>query len=93
MGSSLVFDRIISLSYRVTLTYFNAEAHGFIPTPSAIGKKKAVVNVKTDVDCFKYAVLAALHHDDIPHGVRHRRTAYRQWEGELKFDFLTPSEL
>ena len=40
LGSTLVFDRVTSLSYRVTLTYINAEAHGFIPTPSAIGKKK-----------------------------------------------------
>ena len=38
----------------------------YIPLPEWLAKKKAVINPKnTDEECFKWAVLAALHHEEV----------------------------
>ncbi|GBM44867.1 hypothetical protein AVEN_157095-1 [Araneus ventricosus] len=60
-GSGWVIDAILYLEVN-TCTYHPLAASSFIPLPSAIAEKRAVVNIKnTDNKCFLWCVLAALH--------------------------------
>jgi len=71
-SSQWVVDHIID--FRVTLAPFRpAQGSSFLPTPSEIAVKKAVVNVQNYNDelCFLYSILAALH------PVQHRQNLSR----------------
>ena len=59
----------------------------FIPTPSALAKKKAIINVKNeDQECFKWAILSALHHEEVDQKSANRPSQYVKWRDELKFE-------
>ena len=62
----------------------------YIKLPKPIMDKKATVNIqnKNDNECFKWSVLAALHHKEID---RHfeRVNKYKQWKVDLNFDNIT----
>ncbi|GBN91024.1 hypothetical protein AVEN_195498-1, partial [Araneus ventricosus] len=60
-GSGWVIDAILYFEVN-TCTYHPLAASSFIPLPSAIAKKRAIINIKnTDNKCFLWCVLAALH--------------------------------
>ena len=63
--SGFTLDYIMHLDidfHRLQLT----RGSSYIPLPEWIGKKKAVINPKnTDDECFKWAVIAALHNEEI----------------------------
>ena len=64
--SKFVFDEVLLLEvsfYQLNLT----RGSSYIPLPDLIASKKAVINPKNenDEECFKWAVIAALHHKEI----------------------------
>lgn len=85
-GSKWTFAHIEQLE--IHLNEFNPlRGSYYIPTPLALAKKKAIVNVKNeDKYCFQWAVLAALNHDEVYGNHAYRLNQYKKWEGELKFD-------
>ena len=85
-GSGWTFGHIESLE--IHLNHFKPLKGGsFIPTPSVLAKKKAIINVKNKDDrCFQWAVLAALHHEEVDQKNSNRVAQYKKWEGELKFE-------
>ena len=48
-------------------------------------KKQAIVNVETESECFKYALLSVLHYNEIPTKQRKNKETYEEWVGELDF--------
>ena len=65
-NSRFVFDEVLFLNvdfHKLNLT----RGSSYIPLPSWIVSKKAVINPKNenDEECFKWAVTAALHHEEI----------------------------
>ncbi|GBL87019.1 hypothetical protein AVEN_218727-1 [Araneus ventricosus] len=59
-GSGWVIDEILLHDVN-TCVYHPLAASTYIPLPSAISKKKAVINIKNNDKCFLWCVLAALH--------------------------------
>ena len=82
--SGLVFGGICHADIKITLIE-NYSGQGVFTLPPALKSKTAVINVDTDTQCFKYAVLSILHYNDISKH-RQRVSKYRPWENELKFD-------
>ena len=89
-----MFDEVLFLDvnfHRLDLT----RGSSYIPLPSWIASKKAVINPKNenDEECFKWAVTAALHHKEIgkdPKGISNimRYTNNYNWSG-LTFPVAT----
>ena len=62
--SGLVFQGISKIITKITEAPNNA-AGSYIELPKSISDKKATINVKNnDNECFKWAVLAALYHNE-----------------------------
>ena len=62
--SSLVVKRILSTHLEVA--QFHPIGRGFKELPQFLASKQAIINVQnTDDKCFGYAILAALHHEDV----------------------------
>ncbi|GBM09975.1 hypothetical protein AVEN_164114-1 [Araneus ventricosus] len=60
-GSGWVFDSVIHMELK-TATYHPLAPSSYIPLPSKLAAKKALINIKnTDQKCFIWSVLAALH--------------------------------
>ena len=71
-NSRFLFDEVLFLDvnfHRLDLT----RGSSYIPLPSCIVSKKAVINPKTenDEECFKWAVTAALNHKEIGKNPQH----------------------
>lgn len=85
-GSGWTLYEIVSLTVNINKhQVFNGAKH--MQLPNFIASKKAVINVKnTDNQCFKWAVLAALHPD-----VKkpNRVTNYIPFQNELSFRNIT----
>ena len=62
--SGLIFDGVETVDFKVTLSE-NSSGQGAFTLPKSLAEKKAVINVQCSSQCFKYAVLAILHYDDI----------------------------
>lgn len=64
-GSGFTLSRII----RLTVQIFKHEplrGSGFISLPKSLKNKKSILNLKnTYNECFKWSILAALHHDKV----------------------------
>ena len=65
-NSRYVFDRVLFLDinfHQLNLT----RGCSYLPLPDWISSKKVVINPKNEKDgtCFKWAILAALHHENI----------------------------
>ena len=82
--SGLEFDRILDADIKVSIAK-NRAGRGHFNLPKTLMSKKAVVNVDTDKECFKYAVLSILHYNDMSEH-RYRASKYAVWKDELKFD-------
>ena len=71
-NSSFVFDQILHLD--INFNQLNlTRGSSYIPLPKWISHKKAVINPRNEHDekCFPWAVIAALHHEEIgPHPER-----------------------
>jgi DNA polymerase type B, organellar and viral/Recombination endonuclease VII len=88
LGSGWKIERVITLSLVVAEFSDLCRLGGRcgIDTPVMIRNKWCCTNVQnTDNKCFLYAVLAALKHDVIPDGQRHRPSVYTRYLAELKY--------
>ena len=82
--SGLVFLRLSRIDINMVSTEPNT-ANSYIELPKWISDKKATINVKNnDNKCFKWAVLAALHHSENTH-INNVYT-YTKYENELNFN-------
>ena len=83
-GSGWIFQSIENLFLKVDR--FNPlKGEGCIDLPTAIKTKRAVINVKNkDNRCFEYAILSALHHDEIKENPE-RPSKYKAHLGKLNF--------
>ncbi|VDI81882.1 Hypothetical predicted protein [Mytilus galloprovincialis] len=85
-GSGWTFGSVDRL--KIHMNQFSPlKGSSYIPTPSALAKKKAIVNIKNEDDrCFQWAILSALHHEEVDQKNPNRVTQYKKWEDELKFE-------
>ena len=82
-GSGFIFNRL--LEFTIVVTQFRPLAGStFVPTPLAIERKKAIVNVQnSDLHCFEHSINAFLHPaKDHPYRVSN----YIKYMGTLNFD-------
>ena len=64
--SSFTLDQIMHLHVKVHKLALT-RGSSYIKLPGWVARKKAVINPKSnDEKCFKWAVIAALHHEEIP---------------------------
>lgn len=62
----------------------------YVPLPTVILKKKACINVKNDdEECFKWAILSAIHPQPDRSGTANRKTTYELYKNELDFRGIT----
>ena len=87
-GSGWTLDYIINLEVN-TVVYKPLQANSYIPLPSYISHKKAILNIQNrDEKCFLWSILASLHpvsRKDNPNRV----VNYIQYEHELNTEGLT----
>ena len=70
-NSRLIFSEVIFLDlnfHQLNLT----QGSSYLPLPDRLANKKAIINPKnSNEECFKWAVLAALHHVEIKSNPEH----------------------
>ena len=78
-GSGWIFQSIENLFLKVDR--FNPlKGEGYIDLPAVIKSKKAVSNVKNkDNKCFEYAILSALHHDEVDQKQTNSPSQYKKY--------------
>ena len=80
--SKFVFDRIIHMDidfHRLNLT----RGSNYIPLPDWLAKKKAIINPKnSDLECFKWAVIAAMRWEEIDRN-HQRISKLRRYEDDF----------
>ena len=83
--SKFVFDRIIHMDidfHRLNLT----RGSSYIPLPDWLAKKKAIINPKnSDLECFKWAVIAAMRWEVIDRD-HQRISKLRRYEDDFDWD-------
>ena len=83
-GSGWIFSKVMELLLK-TDSIPSISGSSFIELPKCLASKKAIINVQNeDNECFKYAVLSALHYDDIKYNPE-RVTKYKLYLDELNF--------
>ena len=59
---------------------------GYIDLPAVIKTKKAIIKVKNkDNRCFEYAILSALHHNEVDQKNTNSPSQYKKYLGKLNF--------
>lgn len=84
------FVRFLSVALNV-IKYVPLRGGSHIKTPPYIQKTHSCLNPNNkDVECFKWAVLIALHHNEITTYLKnkHNINAYKEWENKYNFDFV-----
>ena len=86
-NSKFVFDRVLHMDidfHRLNLT----RGSSYVPLPDWLTKKKAIINPKnSDMECFKWAVIAAMKWEDIDRD--HQRVSkLKRYEGEFDWSGL-----
>ena len=83
--SKFVFDRIIHMDidlHRLNLT----RGSSYIPLPDWLAKRKAIINPKnSDLECFKWAVIAAMRWEEIDKD-HQRISKLRRYEDDFDWD-------
>ena len=83
-GSGWIFSRVIELTLK-TDDLGMIKGSNYIELPKKLSSKKAIINVQNeDNECFKYAVLSAIHYDDIDNHPE-RVSKYKDYQDELNF--------
>ena len=86
-NSKFVFDRVLHMDidfHRLTLT----RGSSYVPLPDWLMKKKAIINPKnSDMECFKWAVIAAMNWEEIGNNPE-RVSKLRRYEGEFDWSGL-----
>ncbi|VDI51899.1 Hypothetical predicted protein [Mytilus galloprovincialis] len=87
-GSGWVFSQIKRLDIHFS-KFKPLAGSSFIALPKQLLLKKAIINVKnTDNQCFKWAILSALHHDEVDQKQTDRVKQYEKWTNELNFKVI-----
>jgi len=82
-GSNFVFDHVTDCTLVIT-QYRPLSGTSYIPTPSRIANKHAVINVQNRDDrCFQWAVLSCLYPAE---NNPHRVSNYEQYQDTLNFN-------
>ena len=86
-NSKFVFDRVLHMDidfHRLNLT----RGSSYVPLPDWLTKKKAIINPKnSDMECFKWAVIAAMKWEEINRD--HQRVSeLKRYEGEFDWSGL-----
>ena len=86
-NSKFVFDRVLHMDidfHRLNLT----RGSSYVPLPDWLTKKKAIINPKnSDMECFKWAVIAAMKWEEINQD--HQRVSeLKRYEGEFDWSGL-----
>ena len=83
--SKFVFNRIIQMDidfHRLNLT----RGSSYIPLPDWLAKMKAIINPKnSDLECFKWAVIAAMRWEEIDRD-HQRMSKLRRYEDDFDWD-------
>ena len=83
--SKFVFDRVIHMDidfHRLNLT----RGSSYIPLPDWLTKKKAIINPRNlDMECFKWAVIAAMKWEEIDRDCQ-RVSKLRHYENDFDWD-------
>ena len=90
LGSGINLEKVESITLKIAKTRI-MQGSSYIPTPKLF--PRSILNVKNnDNRCFEYAILSALHYDEISKGIRYLPRAYTKWIGrELNLkNFPTP---
>ena len=86
-NSKFVFDRVLHMDidfHRLNLR----RGSSYVPLPDWLMKKKAIINPKnSDMECFKWAVIAAMNWDEIGNNPE-RVSKLRRYEGEFDWSGL-----
>ena len=86
-NSKFVFDRVLHMDidfHRLNLT----RGSSYVPLPNCLMKKKAVINPKnSDMECFKWAVIAAMKWEEVGNNPE-RVGKLRRYEGEFDWSGL-----
>ena len=81
-NSKFVFDRVLHMDidfHRLNLT----RGSSYVPLPDWLTKKKAIINPKnSDMECFKWAVIAAMNWEEIGNNPE-RVSKLRRYEGDF----------
>ena len=86
--SGWTLKKILRLSLN-TDKYSPLTGSQYLALPKWIRDKKAVINVKNDDDeCFQWAILSAIHHEEVDSTHTGRVSQYKQWEDDLNFGGL-----
>lgn len=87
-GSGFTLSKIEHLRVQILKYEPLRGSGGEVKLPSGLkNKKKSILNLKnTDKECFKWCILAALHHDKVYKRKRNDANSYREWNDELKFN-------
>ena len=86
-NSKFVFDRVLHMDidfHRLNLT----RGSSYVPLPDWLTKKKAIINPKnSDMECFKWAVIAVMKWEEIDRD--HQRVSnLKRYEGEFDWSGL-----
>ena len=86
-NSKFVFDRVLHMDidfHRLNLT----RGSSYVPLPDWLMKKKAMINPKnSDMECFKWAVIAAMKWEEIGNNPE-RVSKLKRYEGEFDWSGL-----
>ena len=86
-NSKFVFDRVLYMDmdfHRLNLT----RGFSYIPLPDWLTKKKAIINPRnSDMECFKWAVIAAMKGEEIGNNPK-RVSKLKRYEGEFDWGDL-----
>ena len=75
-GSGISLEKVASITLKIAKTRI-IQGSSYIPTPKLF--PRSIVNVQNiDNRCFEYAILSALHYDELE-GRRQNPKAYKQW--------------
>lgn len=89
-GSGFTLSKIIKLIVQI-FKYEPLRGSSFIELPSGLKNKRSIINLenKNDNECFKWAILAALHSDEVRARNKNKVNdveSYLLWKNELNFD-------
>ena len=86
-NSKFVFDRVLHMNidfHRLNLT----RGSSYVPLPDWLMKKKAMINPKnSDMECFKWAVIAAMKWEEVGNNPE-RVSKLKRYEGEFDWSGL-----
>lgn len=85
-GSGWTFGHIEKLEIHLN-KFKPLKGSSYIALPKPLAQKKAIINVQnTDQECLRWAILSALHHEEVDKNCTKRVGQYKKWADEFNFD-------